>query len=84
MPHELADELEAYLDAENLDRSTAVRKLLSEGLEEGAECARNHLGGLEPSIRSVQSLLLYIITRLSSPRPMDIPHVTSCEIIFLG
>jgi len=33
VPDELETELEAYLDAENLDRSTAVRKLLSEGLE---------------------------------------------------
>lgn len=34
VPEELEAELEAYLDEENLDRSTAVRKLLSEGLEE--------------------------------------------------
>jgi predicted HTH domain antitoxin len=34
VPEELEAELEAYLEAENLDRSTAVRKLLSEGLEE--------------------------------------------------
>lgn len=34
VPDELEAELEAYLDEENLDRSTAVRKLLSEGLEE--------------------------------------------------
>ena len=34
VPDELETELEAYLDAENLDRSTAVRKLLSEGLED--------------------------------------------------
>ncbi|WP_435119704.1 UPF0175 family protein [Halolamina sp. C58] len=31
---ELEAELDAYLEDENLDRSTAVRKLLSEGLEE--------------------------------------------------
>ena len=30
---ELTTELEAYLEAENVDRSTAVRTLLSEGLE---------------------------------------------------
>lgn len=34
VPSDLEDELEAYLDAEKLDRSTAVRKLLAEGLEE--------------------------------------------------
>jgi predicted HTH domain antitoxin len=33
VPEDLEAELEAYLDAERLDRSTAVRKLLSEGLE---------------------------------------------------
>lgn len=32
VPDDLEAELEAYLDAENLDRSTAVRKLLTEGL----------------------------------------------------
>lgn len=34
VPEELEAELEAYLEDEKLDRSTAVRKLLSEGLEE--------------------------------------------------
>lgn len=34
VPDDLEAELEAYLDEERLDRSTAVRKLLSEGLEE--------------------------------------------------
>ena len=34
VPEELEAELEAYLEAERLDRSTAVRKLLAEGLEE--------------------------------------------------
>lgn len=34
IPDELEDELEAYLEAERLDRSTAIRKLLGEGLEE--------------------------------------------------
>jgi len=34
VPDDLEAELEAYLDEEKLDRSTAVRKLLSEGLEE--------------------------------------------------
>ncbi|MFB6360725.1 MAG: UPF0175 family protein [Halobacteriales archaeon] len=33
LPDELEAELEAYIDAEHLDRSTAVRKLLAEGLE---------------------------------------------------
>lgn len=33
LPDELEAELDAYLNEENLDRSTAVRKLLSEGLE---------------------------------------------------
>jgi predicted HTH domain antitoxin len=33
VPEELEAELEAYLDEERLDRSTAVRKLLSEGLD---------------------------------------------------
>mgnify|MGYP005855264289 CR=1 FL=1 len=33
VPEELETELEAYLEDEKLDRSTAVRKLLSEGLE---------------------------------------------------
>lgn len=34
VPDELEAELDAYLEDENLDRSTAVRKLLSEGLQE--------------------------------------------------
>ncbi|WP_129113456.1 UPF0175 family protein [Halegenticoccus tardaugens] len=34
VPDELEAELEAYLEGEKLDRSTAVRKLLSEGLED--------------------------------------------------
>lgn len=34
VPDELEAELDTYLDEENLDRSTAVRKLLSEGLDE--------------------------------------------------
>jgi len=33
VPEDLEAELEAYLEAERLDRSTAVRKLLAEGLE---------------------------------------------------
>lgn len=34
VPDDLEEELEEYLDEERLDRSTAVRKLLAEGLEE--------------------------------------------------
>lgn len=34
VPDELESELEAYLHDNNLDRSTAVRKLLTEGLEQ--------------------------------------------------
>ena len=34
LPDELEAELEAYIEAEHLDRSTAVRKLLVEGLGE--------------------------------------------------
>lgn len=34
VPDELEAELEAYLEDERLDRSTAVRRLLTEGLEE--------------------------------------------------
>lgn len=33
VPDELEAELDAYLEDKNLDRSTAIRKLLSEGLE---------------------------------------------------
>lgn len=33
VPDDIESELEAYLDAEQLDRSTAVRRLLAEGLE---------------------------------------------------
>ena len=33
VPDELEAELDVYFEDENLDRSTAVRKLLSEGLE---------------------------------------------------
>lgn len=33
VPDDLEEELEAYLDDERLDRSTAVRRLLAEGLE---------------------------------------------------
>lgn len=34
VPDDLEAELEEYLDTEKLDRSTGVRKLLAEGLEE--------------------------------------------------
>lgn len=34
VPDDLEAELEAYLEMEKLDRSTAVRKLLAEGLED--------------------------------------------------
>lgn len=34
VPEELEDELAEYVERENLDRSTAVRKLLTEGLAE--------------------------------------------------
>ncbi len=34
VPDKLERELEAYLEEERLDQSTAIRKLLSEGLEE--------------------------------------------------
>lgn len=34
LPEDLEADLEAYIEAENLDRSTAIRKLLAEGLEE--------------------------------------------------
>ncbi len=34
VPDDLEAELEAYLEEERLDRSTAVRKFLAEGLEE--------------------------------------------------
>lgn len=34
VPEDLEAELEAYVEDENLDRSTAVRKLLTEGLED--------------------------------------------------
>lgn len=34
IPESLKDELEEFIDSEKLDKSTAVRKLLSEGLEE--------------------------------------------------
>ena len=37
VPDELEAELEAYLEAENLDRSTGVRRLLTERLEEWRE-----------------------------------------------
>jgi predicted HTH domain antitoxin len=34
VPDDLEAEFEAYLEAEQLDRSTAIRKLLSDGLSE--------------------------------------------------
>lgn len=34
IPDDLEEELEEYIDDENLDRSTAVRKFLTEGLED--------------------------------------------------
>lgn len=34
IPDNLREELERFVEDENLDRSTAVRKLLSEGLEQ--------------------------------------------------
>jgi predicted HTH domain antitoxin len=33
LPEDIESELEAYVDAERLDRSTAVRRLLADGLE---------------------------------------------------
>lgn len=50
VPEELEAELEAYLEAENLDRSTAVRKLLAEGLASraGARPARRGNGYVQP------------------------------------
>lgn len=37
LPDEIESELEAYLDAEQLDRSTAVQRLLADGLEQWRE-----------------------------------------------
>lgn len=34
VPDEFEEELEEYLESEKLDRSTGIRKLLAEGLEE--------------------------------------------------
>ena len=34
IPDSLEEELDRFIDEENLDRSTAVRKLLSEGIDE--------------------------------------------------
>jgi len=34
VPDDLEDDLEEFLERENLDRSTGVRKLLTEGLED--------------------------------------------------
>lgn len=34
VPDDLEAELETYIDEEHLDRSTAIRKLLAEGLDE--------------------------------------------------
>lgn len=34
VPDDLEDALEEYVDAENVERSTAIRQLLAEGLEE--------------------------------------------------
>lgn len=34
VPDDVEEELEAYLETEKLDQSTAIRKLLSEGLEQ--------------------------------------------------
>lgn len=34
VPDDLEQELQEYIDTENLDRSTAIRKLLAEGLDE--------------------------------------------------
>ncbi|MFB6184828.1 MAG: hypothetical protein ABEI96_09765 [Haloarculaceae archaeon] len=34
VPDDLETELERYIDEENLDRSTAIRKLLAEGLDD--------------------------------------------------
>ncbi|MEZ3142946.1 hypothetical protein [Halobaculum sp. MBLA0143] len=34
LPEEIESELETYLDAEQLDQSTAVRRLLADGLEQ--------------------------------------------------
>lgn len=34
VPDDLEAELEAFIEAENLDRSTAIRKLLAEGLDD--------------------------------------------------
>jgi len=34
VPEDVESELEAYMDAENVDRSTAIRKLIIEGLDD--------------------------------------------------
>ena len=49
VPDDLEAELEAYLESERLDRSTAVRNLLAEGLEAWCKactrtvCRRRHV-----------------------------------------
>ena len=55
VPEDLEAELEAYLDEERLDRSTAVRKLLAEGLEAWRQerALASGRGDLSPAIRSV-------------------------------
>ncbi|MFP8953336.1 UPF0175 family protein [Natrialbaceae archaeon A-arb3/5] len=51
VPDDLESELEEYLEEERLDRSTAVRKLLSEGLDEWRrERALEQLAGGETTL----------------------------------
>jgi predicted HTH domain antitoxin len=57
VPDDLEAELEEYLESERLDRSTAVRKLLSEGLEAWrTERALERFAGGEVSLAKAADL----------------------------
>ena len=57
VPEDLEAELEEYVESERLDRSTAVRKLLSEGLEEWRrERALERFGAGELSLTKAADL----------------------------
>lgn len=57
VPDDLEAELEAYIESENLDRSTAIRKLLTEGLDDWRrERALERLAGGEVSFSRAAEL----------------------------
>lgn len=74
VPDDLEAELEEYLEEERLDRSTAVRKLLAEGLEEWRrDRALERLAAGEVTVAKAAELAdtsVWEITRLAAERDL--------------